>query len=153
MLRSRRTDGSVLHVDCTANGLAKRPARPVFEGDSITLQSLSMCQQVFSASVIGHIEATMEDEEEKNRLAAPVPHPEEPRDFLTCMLTTGANSSAWGKAFGRWLRSARLNRSSHDSMWTKLRGLWAARKVAGPAIANIQKIFAEEFPPEHGARL
>ena len=50
---------------CTADGLAKREVVPVFGGDRITLQSLFMCQQVFSAAVIAHVEGMGGSDEEK----------------------------------------------------------------------------------------
>ena len=39
------TDSTKLHVDCSANGLARRDARTVFDGERITLQSLSQCRR------------------------------------------------------------------------------------------------------------
>ena len=47
---------SYLHINCTSNGLGKRPSVAVFDGNKICLQSIYECQQVFSASVIGAIE-------------------------------------------------------------------------------------------------
>jgi len=72
-------DAGTLHVDCTANGLAARPVVPVFDGDRITLQSLFMCQQVFSAALIGYVESRPLDDAAKNALCQVVPHPEVPR--------------------------------------------------------------------------
>jgi len=40
------TDSGKLHVDCTANGLSRRPALPVFAGNTITLQSLFMATNI-----------------------------------------------------------------------------------------------------------
>ena len=53
------TSASTLHVDCTANGLQERPVLPVWheDGRHIVLQSVSMCQQVFSAAVLAQIES------------------------------------------------------------------------------------------------
>jgi hypothetical protein len=76
------TDSLRLHVDCTANGLSRRPALPVFAGNTIRLQSLSMCQQVFSAAVIAYVEARYNNEAQKNELCQPVPHPEEVLSIL-----------------------------------------------------------------------
>jgi hypothetical protein len=50
-------DGSALYVDCSADGLEKRPPVTVFDGDWITLQSVRGCQQVFSSGLIAHVEA------------------------------------------------------------------------------------------------
>jgi len=37
------TGGDVLHVDCSAKGVAPRPVRPVFDGRSITVQIVRAC--------------------------------------------------------------------------------------------------------------
>ncbi len=50
-------DKGVLYIDCTADGAEKRPATPIFGTDRITLQSVRGCQQIFSASLIAHVEA------------------------------------------------------------------------------------------------
>ena len=52
-------EGTAPHVYCTASGLQERPVLPVWheDGRHIVLQSVSMCQQVFSAAVLAHIES------------------------------------------------------------------------------------------------
>ena len=51
------TNTNNLHVDCTSNGLGKRPVVPIFNGKDICMQSVYECQQVFSAAIIGAVEA------------------------------------------------------------------------------------------------
>ena len=53
-----------LHVDCTSNGLGKRPVKEIFKGMNICLQSISHCQQVFSAAAIGAVEARYSDDDQ-----------------------------------------------------------------------------------------
>ncbi|KAA0232293.1 MAG: hypothetical protein JJLCMIEE_03547 [Acidimicrobiales bacterium] len=60
-----------LHVDCTARGLGDATARPVFEPGRIILQSLMGGFTTYNAALIGHIEATRDDDVEKNRLCPP----------------------------------------------------------------------------------
>ncbi len=55
---------------------------PVFDGNRITLQWVRLCQPTFSAALIGHVEATYNDEAEKNQLCAPIPLPTVPLDWL-----------------------------------------------------------------------
>ena len=50
------TSVNYLHIDCTSNGLGKRPKVPVFNDKKIYLQSIIECQQVASASMIGALE-------------------------------------------------------------------------------------------------
>ena len=105
------THAGTLHVDCTADGLERRPAVPVFEGNRITLQAVRTCQQVFSAAFIGHVEALYEDEALKNELCTPVPHPDDNRDFVRCNLANNKNAARWAAEPGlaEWLLHARLD--------------------------------------------
>ena len=145
------TDSGKLHIDCTANGLSRRPALPVFAGNTITLQSLFMCQQVFSAAVVGYVEARYSDEFQKNELCQPVPHPEEAGDYLVGTEVSLANSLKWTRAFGWWLMSSRLYFPSHVS---KLKFLWSAvktRKVLPAAQSKLRQIIeSEQESPAEG---
>jgi len=105
------TSADVLHVDCTADGLERRSAVPVFEGDRITLQSLRTCQQVFSAAMIGYVEATYTDELKKNKLCTVIPHPDTDIDWLRTTHVNTRNILRWSIDPGMtpWLANARLN--------------------------------------------
>jgi len=100
-----------LHVDCTADGLAPRPAVPVFTDGGITLQSVRSCQQVFSAALIGHVEAAYDDVEEKNRLCRPVVHPTSNLDYLRTALADFENAQLRSADAGlsAWLFDCRLD--------------------------------------------
>lgn len=139
-------DDESLYIDCTANGLAHRDRRAVFDGNRITLQSMVMCQQVFSAAVIAYVECRFDDEKRKNELCQVVPHPELTRDFVLAMAITGQNMEAWGRAFGRWLRGSRLCMIHHDSLFSLLLSGLRARKWTAAATENIGRILAKEFP-------
>merc|ERR1719187_740013 len=72
-----------LHVDCSSDGLAAKPPCPIFQGKKIVLQSVSFCQQVYSASVIAGLEVRAEDDDDtKNGILTPVPHPEYSEDYV-----------------------------------------------------------------------
>lgn len=105
------TTAQTLHVDCTADGLARRPAVAVFADGAITLQSVRTCQQVFSAAFTAHIEATYEDETVKNELCTPVPHPDDHIDFLRTTLAANTNASRWMQEpdLMEWLLRSRLD--------------------------------------------
>ncbi len=109
------TNYNRLHVDCSADGLAQRPAVPVFNGQQITLQAVRTCQQVFSAALVGHIEHAYESDEEKNALCVPVPHPNSDIDWLKSNLATTLNSIAWSQQpkLQEWLNDNRLNFGAH----------------------------------------
>ena len=143
------TSETTLHVDCTADGLERRPAVPVFADDKITLQSVRTCQQVFSAAFIGHVEAAYADDATKNELCAPVPHPDTEVDFLRTSLANSLNAARWAMdpELQSWLHGARLDgfTQAPDARPSAAQ-LEIARVVmenAGPAIENLQRLLAE----------
>ncbi len=112
-----KTNKDTLHIDCTADGLAQRPPVPVFDGESITLQAVRTCQQVFSAAFIGYLEHACSSDEEKNQLCTPVPHPDTDIDWLRSSLGSTLNGIAWSQNPGvqEWLGNNRLNFMAHFS--------------------------------------
>lgn len=136
-----RLEADYLHVHCAADGLARRPAVPVFNGSSITLQALRTCQQVFSAAFIAHVEATIPDEEEGNQLCSPVPHPDSDIDFLRTSLGNALNQAQWmtNEELTNWLRASRLDVFTPPE--EKLADI-DADSVLG-AIGNLQKLLAD----------
>lgn len=100
-----------LYIDCTADALAKLEPVPVFRGKEITLQSVRYCQQVFSAALIAHVESAYDDENVKNELCRPVPHPDDAIDYLVVNLLTQRNGMRWSGApkTATWLAQARLD--------------------------------------------
>jgi hypothetical protein len=108
------TGASTLHIDCTADGAVKSPATAVFDGDRITLQSVRGCQQVFSAALIAHIEATRDgdhDDAVKNELCIPVPHPDTHLDWLRLAMADNRNQMRWQEdpELAAWLDTCRLD--------------------------------------------
>ena len=144
------TDSSTLHVDCSADGLERRTAVPVFDGETITLQSLRTCQQVFSAAFIGHVEATC-DESTRNQLCTPIPHPNSDVDWLKTTLANYLNQARWSQDEGlqKWLLASRLDgfRGLLASLTSSDPGKQAAVQSMAenmlPAIAKLQAFLAE----------
>lgn len=131
MVLTGGTEPSVLdslYIDCTADGLNRRPARPVFEEDRITIQPVFICQPVYSASGIAKIELRYKDTALKNRLCIPVPHPNVPEDYLPASLATFSNLEAWGLRIGWWTLRSRLCAGHHFGLLGLIRfhvkGLW-----------------------------
>jgi NAD(P)-binding Rossmann-like domain len=106
---------STLYIDCTADGLERRPNLPVFDGDRITLQCVRGCQPVFSAAVIGHVEATKPDDRAKNELCAPLPYPVDDLDWLRMLIIENGNHTRWldDPEMTQWLESSRLDMIGH----------------------------------------
>ena len=135
------TSTRTLHVHCAADGLARHPPVPVFEGHTITLQALRTCQQVFSAAFTAHVETTIGDEETKNRICIPVPHPDSDIDFLRTTLGNALNQMEWmtHEELTGWLRNSRLDvfTPSEEAM-----GNLGADTILA-ATGNLQKLLAE----------
>ncbi len=144
------TSATTLHIDCTADGLERRPAVPVFDDDTITLQSVRTCQQVFSAAFIGHVEGAYDDEATKNELCTPVPHPDTDMDFLRTSLANGMNAARWAMdpELQEWLADARLDGfTAANPERPSAAQLEIARIVlenAGPALENLQRLLASQ---------
>ncbi|KAJ8107561.1 hypothetical protein OPT61_g8780 [Boeremia exigua] len=101
----------MLYIDCTADGSAKLQPVPIFNGREIKLQSVRLCQPVFSAAFIAHVESLYDDDEVKNAVCSVIPHAAVPKDFISGILETCQNTLRW---IGEpktltWLRNSRLD--------------------------------------------
>lgn len=137
-----------LYVDCTANALSKRPAVPIFSGDRITLQSVLMCQQVFSAAAIGHLEIRFDDDSFKNGLAQVVPHPEVPLDLIHAQLVGLRNMDHGMLQYGDWLRTSRLSMLHHEKLSDTLGLLLKTLSSKPAALRNLRRIYDSLRPAE-----
>jgi hypothetical protein len=129
-----------LFVDCSANGLAQHAAVPIFAGKRITLQSVFMCQQVFSAAILGKLESMDINDEKRNRMWKVVPHPERVEDYPESMVQTFENLANGNKYTPWWLMRCRLNIMSHMSLLNYLTGSirsLIASKGARKALENL----------------
>lgn len=140
-----------LFVDCTAKGLPPREPRPVFEGSTITLQSLLMCQQVLSAAFIAYLETRTRGPEPLslarcNALCQVVPHPEEVRDYAQTMLTTLLNIQAWAEACREWLFESRLSFFHHERRVDVLRATLKIESARVAAEKGLRAILAATDP-------
>jgi hypothetical protein len=102
---------SPLYVDCSAQGIPRRPARPIFDGDRITLQWVRTCQPTFSAAFVAHVESTYDGDDLKNELCAPIEPPEVPLDYLRMFQRELATRTCWDRhpEISSWLETCRLD--------------------------------------------
>ena len=142
------TDARELHVDCTADGLTIRTPRPMFERDRITLQSATGGLVPFNSALVAYVEATRDDDAEKNRLCPPNPNPTWATDWIPMMRTASQARAAWFEQpdVMAWLERARLNLTSGmaDHM-ADPRMLAALARMADnmqPAIENLERLQA-----------
>lgn len=82
------TDGEVatssaeLYVDCTARGLGAATPRPMFDGNRITIQTMTGGFTCYYAAVVGVVEASDRDDTDRNRLCPPLAAPTMPADWI-----------------------------------------------------------------------
>ncbi len=88
------TDPQHVHVDCTARGLETPSARPVFESDRITVQYI-VIPIPFSAAITAYVEATRDDDAEKNRLCPPNPLTGEAENVIQYIFISQRARAAW----------------------------------------------------------
>lgn len=144
-----------LYVDCSARALQPPPALPVFDGDTIHLLMVAACRPMFSAALIGRVEAGIDDERLKNALCTPVPSPERPADWLRLRAATLANAERWSRepALHAWLRASRLDivatlhggARPEDAASAAL--LRARAHAARAATANLARLLGEQHGP------
>lgn len=106
------TPANAVFVDCAADGLPKVPEINVFNGNTITLQTVRMCQQVYSAGFIGNVEANVDaDEDRKNELTQPVPLPYTDADYIRCAIQNSKNMLVWltEPAVVKWINESRTD--------------------------------------------
>ena len=109
---SHPTPEDAVFVDCAADGLPKVPMVKVFNGNRITLQTVRMCQQVYSAGFIGNVECNVHaDEDRKNALTDPVPLPYTDADYLRCAIHNSLNMAVWltEPAIVKWINESRID--------------------------------------------
>jgi hypothetical protein len=119
-----------VHVHCSAASLPRGPAQAEFQGHRILPQYVRRCSPTFSAAFMAYMEATIEDEHEKNALCEPVTVPEVPIDWLRMHLQTARNQLRWSQRpdLQDWLRRSRLE--AHSGLFDRVQNqadpAWAA---------------------------
>jgi hypothetical protein len=94
-------DGSVrvpedsVVVHCAADGLKIRERVPIWRPDAITLQPVRAGFPCFGAAMIGYVEATREDDTEKNRVCRPSSLGNTPADWAAMNAIGTRNSAAY----------------------------------------------------------
>jgi hypothetical protein len=113
------TDDALV-VNCAADGLKRKPLVPIWAPDAITLQPVRAGFPCFGAAITGYVEATREDDADKNRLCPP---------------------SSFGNSLTDWARMNVAGMRSSMSFGSEpdIRA-WSDRVALNPA----------RIPPEHG---
>jgi hypothetical protein len=133
---------NTLVVHCAAAGLQYPPLVPIWGTDTITLQPIRSGFPCFGAALAGYVEATRDDDAEKNRLCPPSPLPNTPPDWAR-MQALGARAAmsfgaepdikAWGDTVS--LNPARIQPSDECAALTAATERF--RSYLGPAVSRL----------------
>jgi hypothetical protein len=98
-------------VHCAASGLRYRPLIRIWGDEAITLQLVRAGFPCLSAAIIGYVEATRDDDAEKNRLCLPTPLSNTPTDWALMWVLGGRSSLAFGAEpdIKKWVDGLALN--------------------------------------------
>lgn len=143
-------------VDCTAAGLASPPDRRVYDPDRITIQWIQAGIAPFSAALIGFVEASREDDTDKNRLctARGFSRRADVVNYAAGWLNTQRGFLSWMAEpdLAEWLSTCRLSPFGNagpylgDPATTEAFGRMVGAQ--GPAVENLQRLLAEVHSSE-----
>ncbi len=133
-------------VHCAASGLRYRPLVPIWGRQSITPQPIRSGFPCFGAAMTGFVEATVADDDEKNRFCPPSPLPNTPTDWARMQVLGGraAMSFASNPDIKAWADGVSLNparipaeMASSDEVAAAVKRL---REYAGPGMARMAEL-------------
>jgi hypothetical protein len=110
-----------LVVHCAASGLQYPPLVPIWEPDKVRLQTIRAGFPCFNAALIGYVEATRDDDRERNRLCPPNIFPDSTASWARMQVrgtvatrTYGAEPDIAAWANGTVLNPARIEPAQRD---------------------------------------
>jgi len=134
--------GSLL-VHCAASGLQYPPVVPVWSPDKIRLQLVRVGFPCFCAALAGYVEATRDDDRERNRVCPPNTLPDTPSTWATMQVrgtiaarTYGAEPDIAAWANGCALNPSRIQPAQRDDPAVQA----AAARLAGVAGAGLSRM-------------
>ena len=143
------SDIDEVYVDCTAEGLRPAPVRPVFDGDRLTMQWVTIGIAPYSAATIAAVEVRPDDDEQKNALCPVLPWTGNASDALhmahpgmTGLMARGADPD-----LSAWNEGCRLNpgrgASEHLDDPQVMAAFTSLAEHMGPALENLARVTTE----------
>jgi len=104
------TPGSLV-VHCAASGLQYPPLVPIWGDDAIRLQTIRAGFPCFAAALAGYVEATRDDDRERNRLCPPNTLPDQPGNWARMQVRGALATRAFGAEpdIAAWADACALN--------------------------------------------
>jgi hypothetical protein len=109
-------DVGSLIVHCAAAGLQYPPLVPLWQPDMIRLQTIRVGFPCFCAALAGYVEATRDDDRERNRLCPPNTLPDRPANWARMFArgTVAARSYGAEPDIAAWANGCALNPARMD---------------------------------------
>jgi hypothetical protein len=143
--RERTSEGAV-HVHCAARGLVRPPLRRIFEPGRVTVQPFQWGFTSYQFAMLAVVEATVESDEEKNRLCPPIHYWETNAEYLSAFLASLVNDRARQAhpVLSSWAKSTRLNPFGEIAQYLGDRNVIEAREriksFGAAAASNLVKL-------------
>ena len=98
-------------MHCAASGLANPPRVPVWGPDKIRLQTVRAGFPCFNAALAGYVEATRDDDRERNRLCPPNEYADGPASWARMQARGAVATRAFGAEpdIAAWANRCALN--------------------------------------------
>ena len=146
------TTPRTVHVHCAAGALSARSRRPIFEPGRVTVQPFAWSFACYQFATLAVLEATVESDDEKNRLVPPIPWWNDSADYAASFLALMAFEQARRahSALSAWTSRTRLNPVSGAGAYRDDARVAATRErirnAALPAAINLRTILAPQLP-------
>ncbi len=103
-------------IHCAASGLAYPPLVPVWGDDAIRIQTVRAGFPCFCAALIGYVEATRDDDRERNRVCPPNVLPDDRRSWARMQARGTVAARAYGAEpdIAAWANGCALNPARVD---------------------------------------
>jgi hypothetical protein len=143
------TDDQTVHVHCAARGAGRPPRRPIFEPGRVTVQPIFWGFACYQFATLGVVEATIEGDDEKNRVCPPITYWDENEDYLAVFLATlvGDRARAAHPRLASWSKTSRLNPASgvapHRDDPRVIDARDRMKRFGGAAAANLMKLLSD----------
>jgi hypothetical protein len=117
-----------LVVHCAASGLRYPPLVPVWSSDQIRLQTVRAGFPCFNAALLGYVEATRDDDRERNRLCPPNTLPDHPANWARMQVRGTLATRAFGAEpdIAAWSNTCALNPARMEPSQRDAPGVQAA---------------------------
>jgi hypothetical protein len=141
-----------LVVHCAASGLQYPPLVPVWGSDMIRLQTIRVGFPCFCAALAGYVEATRDDDRERNRLCPPNTLPDHPENWARMQVRGTLAARAYGAEpdIAAWANGCALNPARLEPARREDPGVQAAAArladCVEPGLARMAELAHEPVP-------